>query len=91
MKGAFFLINIGSLSLAYQFVEKPLKLCQLASTMEILHSLLGLTKGSIVAPLMQVFGRNFALFAVLSSEDRLHNNSLNWYLFLAWSLVEIVR
>ncbi|CAD5125925.1 DgyrCDS14106 [Dimorphilus gyrociliatus] len=81
----------GSLNLAYKFVEKPLKLCQIASCMEIVHSLLGLTKGSIVAPLMQVFGRNFALFVVLSSEERLHNNSLNWYLFFAWSIVEAVR
>lgn len=40
---------------------------------------------------VQVLGRSVVLFALIDSESRLQTKPVVFYLFVAWSLVEVIR
>uniref|UniRef100_A0A915JEK0 Very-long-chain (3R)-3-hydroxyacyl-CoA dehydratase n=1 Tax=Romanomermis culicivorax TaxID=13658 RepID=A0A915JEK0_ROMCU len=78
-------------SKVWEQVSDKIWCCQLAQFLEIGHSLLGYVKSSPLTTSVQTFGRAFVFFAVLCGEDRMHDKPFIFYLFLAWSLVEIIR
>ncbi|XP_072038699.1 very-long-chain (3R)-3-hydroxyacyl-CoA dehydratase-like isoform X2 [Amphiura filiformis] len=69
----------------------PLGICQMFAFLEILHPLIGLVKTGIMAPLMQVVGRNVLLFLVILPNPEVQSDPMVCYLFLVWSSVEVFR
>lgn len=45
----------------------------------------------MLVPFLQVSGRAFVLFAMIESEPRMQTKPVVFYLFLVWSLIEVVR
>lgn len=78
-------------STAYENVGTMMVILQVLQMLEIVHAILGLTKGSIFTTVLQIFGRSLVLFALVVPEPRIQNNIVTFYLFLVWSSVEIVR
>ncbi|XP_037082482.1 very-long-chain (3R)-3-hydroxyacyl-CoA dehydratase-like [Pollicipes pollicipes] len=87
----YYLEGQDSLTRAYDTAGLNMKLAQGLQVLEILHPLLGMTRGGVLEPLMQVSGRNLMLFIVLEGEQRLQTKPAVFYLFVVWSLVELVR
>lgn len=76
---------------AWKTVGMPIKVSQLIQYFEVLHALVGYTKGSALFPLMQVTGRNFILFGYIDGEERIQSKPIVMCLFIVWSSVEIIR
>lgn len=76
---------------AYDAVSDVLASCQLAAILEVINPILGIVKTGVVAPFMQVFGRNMVLFLVVVAHKELHQQAVVYGLFLVWSLIEVVR
>lgn len=77
--------------IAYDRCANAVYFAVILSFMEFVHPFYGLMKGSWITPLMQVFGRNFAIFCLWLAADFIKHD---WYvtvLFFAWSSIEMVR
>ncbi|CAF3941695.1 unnamed protein product [Rotaria sp. Silwood2] len=74
-----------------ELVENPIKLCQSLSVLEIIHPLIGFTKGDWLSPLMQFSGRNLILFIIINYNHQIKPSPIISYLFLVWSFVELFR
>lgn len=68
-----------------------MKFIQLLQFLEVMHSLFGYTKSSLLASFLQVGGRSLILFALIEAEPRLQTKPAVFYLFAVWSAIEIVR
>ncbi|XP_014209064.1 very-long-chain (3R)-3-hydroxyacyl-CoA dehydratase isoform X2 [Copidosoma floridanum] len=75
----------------YENVGNPMKFIQLLMFLEVMHPLFGYTKGSVLASLLQVGGRAFILFGNIEAEPRMQVKPVVFYLFLVWTMVEVVR
>ncbi|KAH8356955.1 very-long-chain (3R)-3-hydroxyacyl-CoA dehydratase 3 [Drosophila serrata] len=80
-----------SIGKMYANVGNAFKFVQLLQYLEVMHPLFGYTKGSPVVPFFQVSGRNFILFLMIDMEPRMHAKPVVFYVFVIWSLVELVR
>lgn len=76
---------------AYDQTATMLMFCQALAILEIVNAAFGLTKGGLMAPLFQVGGRFLILFIVLQPAEEIHKHVIVFVLFLAWSLVELIR
>ncbi|CAH3033266.1 unnamed protein product [Pocillopora meandrina] len=76
---------------AYDSVSDVLASCQLAAFLEVIHPMVGIVKTGVLAPFMQVFGRNLVLFLVVVANKELHKLTAVYGLFIVWSLIEVVR
>lgn len=76
---------------AYQHVGSAMKFFQLLQFLEVMHPIFGYTRNSALIPFMQTTGRSFVLFVMIELEPRMQNKPLVFYLFMVWSLIEIVR
>lgn len=83
--------NADSMPGTYEAVGNALKFIQLIQYLEVMHPIFGYTKGGALIPFLQVSGRNFVLFAMLEHEPRMMTKPVVFYLFVMWSLVEVVR
>lgn len=81
----------GSIKHTYEYVGTSFKFVQLMQYMEVMHPLFGYTKGSPLVPFFQISGRNFVLFLMIEMEPRMHAKPVVFYVFIIWSLVELVR
>ncbi|XP_032663402.1 very-long-chain (3R)-3-hydroxyacyl-CoA dehydratase [Odontomachus brunneus] len=72
-------------------IGKPLKFIQVLQFLEVMHSLFGYTKNSFFISFMQIGGRAFILFCLIDAEPRIQTRPVVFYLFLFWSMIEIVR
>lgn len=72
-------------------VGKPLKFIQVLQFLEVMHSLFGYTKNSYFISFIQVGGRALMLFCLIDAEPRIQIRPVVFYLFLFWSMIEIVR
>ncbi|XP_068151117.1 very-long-chain (3R)-3-hydroxyacyl-CoA dehydratase 3 [Drosophila tropicalis] len=80
-----------SISKTYANVGNAFKFVQLLQYLEVMHPLFGYTKGSPLVPFFQVSGRNFILFLMIEAETRMYTKPVVFYVFIIWSLVELVR
>lgn len=80
-----------SMAGTYEAVGNAFKFVQLLQYMEVMHPIFGYTKGGVLVPLMQVSGRAFILFAMIDHEPRMMTKPVVFYLFIIWSVIEIVR
>lgn len=75
----------------YEYVGNPMKFIQILQFLEVMHPLFGYTDNSPMVPLLQVGGRAFILFCMIEAEPRMQSKPVIFYVFLAWSSVEVVR
>lgn len=75
----------------YLAVGNPMKFIQILQFLEVMHPLFGYTKGSAMIPFMQVGGRAFILFCMIEAESRMQSKPVVFYVFLVWSIIEVVR
>ncbi|XP_068203488.1 very-long-chain (3R)-3-hydroxyacyl-CoA dehydratase [Palaemon carinicauda] len=75
----------------YGAVGWMVKMCFTTQFLEILHPMVGYTKGSVFEPIVQVCGRGIIFFCLIEGEERMQPKPVIFYLFLIWSLIEIVR
>ncbi len=68
-----------------------MKFLHLMQILEILHPLMGYTSGSPLMPSIQLMGRCFLIFIMIDCEPRIQTNAAVFGLFLAYSLIEIIR
>jgi hypothetical protein len=45
----------------------------------------------VLVPFLQVSGRAMVLFAMIEAEPRMQTKPVVFYLFIVWSLIEVVR
>lgn len=76
---------------AYESVGHAMKFVQLLQFLEVMHVMFGYTKGGMLAPFLQTFGRAFVLFCMIDAEPRMHAKPVVFYLFMIWSSVELIR
>ncbi|XP_065333217.1 very-long-chain (3R)-3-hydroxyacyl-CoA dehydratase 3 [Cloeon dipterum] len=75
----------------YEAVGPAMKFIQLMQFLEVLHPMFGYTKGSALTPFLQVTGRAIILFVMIEAEPRMQTKPVVFYLFLVWSMIEVVR
>ncbi|CAH8494906.1 unnamed protein product [Schistosoma turkestanicum] len=76
----------------YEWTIDRLVLVQMLSLLEPLHCLLGwIRSGSVLPSFFQVFARSLVLFFIILPHEQFHSESTTYWLFFAWSLIEIVR
>ena len=75
----------------YLAVGNAMKFIQLLQFMEVLHPLFGYVKGNPFFPFLQISGRAFILFCMIEAEPRMQTKPVVFYVFLVWSLIEVVR
>lgn len=77
--------------MTYQYVGNAMKFFQLLQFLEVMHPIFGYTRNSVLVPFMQTTGRGFILFVMIEAEERIQTKPVVFYLFLVWSLIEVVR
>ncbi|XP_073977816.1 3-hydroxyacyl-CoA dehydratase 2 [Rhodnius prolixus] len=80
-----------SLPGTYDAVGPVFKFAQLFQFLEVMHPIFGYTKGNPMVPLAQVTGRAIVLFIMIELEPRMQTKPVVFYLFLIWSIIEVVR
>ncbi|EDV26485.1 uncharacterized protein TRIADDRAFT_54534 [Trichoplax adhaerens] len=75
----------------YDITGSYMKFCQALAVLEVIHPLLGIVKSGVLTPAIQVFGRNMVLFMIISPQESIHGEKIVILLFLAWSLIEVIR
>ncbi|RZF49265.1 hypothetical protein LSTR_LSTR002886 [Laodelphax striatellus] len=83
--------NVDSMPGTYDAVGTVMKFCQLIQFLEVMHPLFGYTTGSTCIAFAQVTGRAAILFVMIDAEPRMQSKPVVFYLFLIWSIIEIVR
>lgn len=83
--------GLDSIKETYSVVGNPMKFIQLLQFLEVMHPLFGYTKGNALVTFFQVGGRAFILFGMVEAEPRMQIKPVVFYVFLVWSLVEVVR
>ncbi|THD21555.1 Very-long-chain (3R)-3-hydroxyacyl-CoA dehydratase [Fasciola hepatica] len=75
----------------FEFVLPRLALIQLVQFLEPLHAVLGWVRTSPSTSFAQVLGRAFGLFFVVLPHSEFHSSTTVFWLFFAWSSIEIFR
>ena len=76
---------------AYDVISKTVKLLHLLKLLEILHPLLGYTRGDVLYPAIETGYDLFLLFVVIDAEPAMHSRPVTFNLFFMWSLIHVVR
>jgi very-long-chain (3R)-3-hydroxyacyl-CoA dehydratase len=84
-------VALASMEGTYEAVGPAMKFIQLMQFLEVLHPMFGYTKGAVLTPLIQVLGRAIVLFVMIESEPRMQTKPVVFYLFVVWSMIEVVR
>ncbi|CAG9790821.1 unnamed protein product [Diatraea saccharalis] len=84
-------LGYDSVNDTYEHVGSAMKFVQLMQYLEVMHPMFGYTRGSVWTPFFQISGRAFVLFVNIEAEPRMQTKPVVFYLFVIWSLVEIVR
>lgn len=82
---------LASMKETYTAVGNTMKFIQLLQFLEVMHPLFGYTKSSVLVSFIQVGGRAFILFCMIEAEPRMQTKPVVFYLFIVWSMAEIVR
>lgn len=75
----------------FSILGPKMMVCQSLAVLEIFHSLLKWVKSPPLPSIIQVSGRGVIMFLLLLPEERLHDKQVVYYLFAAWSAVEVIR
>ncbi|XP_062517413.1 very-long-chain (3R)-3-hydroxyacyl-CoA dehydratase-like [Corticium candelabrum] len=80
-----------SISGTYNATDPLMTIGQGMAFLEILHPVLGFVKTGVVAPLIQVAGRNSVLFLFITPFKEMHTKWTVAFLLFDWALAEFVR
>ncbi|XP_032457742.1 very-long-chain (3R)-3-hydroxyacyl-CoA dehydratase isoform X2 [Nasonia vitripennis] len=75
----------------YEVVGNPMKFIQILQILEIMHLVFDYTRGNPLITTLQVGGRAFILFFMIEAEPRMQTKPVVFYIFLVWSVVEVIR
>lgn len=75
----------------YLSVRQVIVCIQLLQLLEVMHCIFGYTSGSPLVTFGQVAGRCMILIGFIEYEPRVQIKPVVFYLFITWSLIEIVR
>ncbi|XP_053612030.1 very-long-chain (3R)-3-hydroxyacyl-CoA dehydratase isoform X2 [Plodia interpunctella] len=87
----YYKLGYDSVKDTFEHVGPAMKFLHLMQILEILHPIFGYTKGGPFAPFAQLVGRIFVTFVMLGCEPRMQTKPVVCYLFVVWSIIEIVR
>lgn len=76
---------------SYAIGEPMMKIVLMLQFLEIIHSLLGLTRGSLFAPMVQVGFKAFIFYVHMVTEPRLQDNKSCGALLFVWCLADSLR
>ncbi|KAH8040315.1 hypothetical protein HPB51_010095 [Rhipicephalus microplus] len=80
-----------SMAGTWEAVGKAMRLVICLQLLEVLHPMLGYTRGSFLHPMVLVGGRIFMVFAMIDAEPRMQTKPVVFYLFAVYTLVELCR
>jgi len=85
--------SMGEAGLAgsYGAVGWMVKAVFLTQFLEVLHPLVGLTRGGLLEAVLQICGRATIFFCLIESEARMQPKPVVFWLLLVWSAVEVFR
>ncbi|XP_061414267.1 very-long-chain (3R)-3-hydroxyacyl-CoA dehydratase-like [Lethenteron reissneri] len=72
-------------------IGEVMSYCQALSLLEVINSLLGLSKSALIPTILQVLSRNLLLFVVIWNQEELQNTVVVFAVFYLWSSIEIFR
>ena len=75
----------------YPIVGPLFLIFQALQLLEILHTLLGLTRGSALFPFIQINGRLVVLYLLIEKMPHMHQKQSVFFLLLVYSIVECIR
>lgn len=76
---------------SYKALSRVMKFLHMMQILEILHPLLGYTRGEPLIPFLHVSFKLFMIFIMIDSESRMQVKPVVFYLFLIYSLLEITK
>ena len=80
-----------SMAGSYKALGRVMKFLHLMQILEVLHPLLGYTRGEFKIPSLQIGFRLFMIFIMIDSEPRLQTKPVVFYLFLIYSMMEVIK
>ncbi|KYO20964.1 very-long-chain (3R)-3-hydroxyacyl-CoA dehydratase 3 [Alligator mississippiensis] len=86
-----FILGKDSFYDTFHTISDMMYFCQTLALMESVNSLIGLVRSPLIPSLIQVFGRNFILFIILGSMEEMQSRAVVFFIFYAWSMIEIFR
>lgn len=76
---------------SYTTLGSVMKFLHILQVLEVVHPLLGYTKGSWFFASLQVAYRLFIIIVLLDGEPRMQTKPVVFYLFLIWTASELLR
>lgn len=76
---------------SYAIGEPMMKVVMVLQFLEIFHSLVGLTRGSPFAPMVQVGFKAFIFYFLMITEPRVHDNKSSGAVLFIWCLADSLR
>lgn len=76
---------------SYSIGEPMMKIVMVLQFLEIIHSAVGLTRGSPFAPVVQVGFKSFIFYVLMMTEPRVQNNKSAGALLFVWCLADSLR
>ncbi|XP_069722494.1 very-long-chain (3R)-3-hydroxyacyl-CoA dehydratase 3 [Phaenicophaeus curvirostris] len=86
-----FILGKDSFYDTFHTISDMMYFCETLALMEIVNSLIGLVKTPLIPAVLQVFGRNFILFVILSSSEEMQSKPVVFFIFYFWSIIELFR
>ncbi|KAJ7335438.1 hypothetical protein JRQ81_013379 [Phrynocephalus forsythii] len=86
-------LSFGEDSVADTFysIGLVMRICQLASVLELFHIHLGIEEDHFLPRLLQITERTVILFIVIASQEEVQGKYVVCILFFLWSFVDVVR
>ncbi|XP_070598625.1 very-long-chain (3R)-3-hydroxyacyl-CoA dehydratase 4 [Erythrolamprus reginae] len=86
-------LSFGEDSVADTFhsIGLVMRICQLASTLELLHIWFGIEKGQFFPRFLQITERIVILFVAIASQEEVQGKGIVCVLFFLWSCIDVIR
>ncbi|XP_053612964.1 very-long-chain (3R)-3-hydroxyacyl-CoA dehydratase 3-like [Plodia interpunctella] len=85
------ILGYASFAFTYDHLGFIVKLLHIMQILEIVHPIIGLTKGAPTVAFFQLLGRLFILFIMIDPEPRMQTKAIVPYLYVVWSTIEVIR
>ncbi|XP_074533651.1 very-long-chain (3R)-3-hydroxyacyl-CoA dehydratase [Halichoeres trimaculatus] len=86
-----FIFGRDSLYDTFHAISDVMFFCQILAAVEVLNAAFGVVRTGVIPTLIQVVGRNFVLFIIFGSLEKMHNQPVVFFVFYLWSSIEIFR
>lgn len=87
---AYYYEGPDSIPKTYERVGATFRLIQFLQTLEIVHAAVGVVRSSPLSCALQILGR-LTVLHIVHFQPFLHDTPMVFYLFIVWSLVELIR